>query len=311
MSVEDLYKELVEEFDIGPEPVTEVLPTGSLFLDRALGIGGYPSGRVIEIFGNEGAGKTTIGLHAMAQAKKKKWNPALIDMECSLDEAYAKAIGCGKRNVDFLHMVPNYGEQAVEMVKTMLDREVRLILVDSVSSMVPKAEMEGETGEAFMGAQARMMGQAMRTLTTRIHDAGAIVIFINQVRSKIGVFFGSPETTSGGRALPFFASQRIRVRSGKDIGQDGKLMMIRVVKNKVGPPLKECEIPLIYGKGVDAALEMFGELQESGRITKKSSFYYFDGDKLGNGRLQAAEAIRANMREYRRIINEDQKATST
>jgi len=310
MGVMDLYEKLVSKYGIEEKLEGEVLETGSLLLNRALTIGGYAAGRIVEIFGAEGAGKTTLGLHAMVEAQKKDWIAAIIDMECSFDSEYAKVIGLkGKRNEGYIHLVPNFGEEAVDMLGDLLDDNVRLIVIDSVASMVPKAEFEGETGEAFMGLQARMMGQALRKMTTRIYDAGAIVIFINQVRSKIGVFFGSPETTSGGRALPFYATQRIRLRGGEEIGQgEGKMIVAKVVKNKLGPPLKECKIPLIYGKGVDQAFEIFSELETIGRITKKSSFFYFEGDKLGNGRLAAVEAIRTEIKKYKKVLNECSKA---
>ena len=307
LNLQQLYQDFVDKYGMEEKP-GEVLPTGSLLLDRALTVGGYGTGRIVELFGPEGAGKTTLGLHALAQAQKKKWGCALIDMECGFDEKYGKAIGLkGKRNVDYMYLVPSHGEEAIDMIQDLLEKDLRFILVDSVAAMVPKAEYEGETGEAFMGLQARMMGQGLRKLTTRVRDAGAVLLFINQVRSKIGVFFGSNETTTGGRALAFYASQRIQVRGGDAIGktadsQEGRYMRIKIVKNKLGPPLKTCQIPLMYGLGVDPAFEIFDELQVSGKITKRSSFFYFQGEKIGAGRLKSVDHIRQNLATFRKAL---------
>lgn len=312
--IEEIYQKLVDKYSMVEQHKGPVVSTGSVLLDRALSVGGYPAGRIIEIYGPEGVGKTTMGLHAMAEAQAKKLQAAILDMECSFDEKYAKAIGVrGKRNVDYLHLVPTHGEEALDLIADLIDQDVKLILIDSVASMVPKAEYEGETGEAFMGLQARMMGQGMRKLTGRISRAGAIVIFINQVRSKIGVFFGSNEVTTGGRALGFYASIRIQLRNGDAFSDAddplGRYMKVKIVKNKVGPPLRECQIPIRYGVGVDRAWELFGEFYRLGWIKKQSSFYYHGKEKIGHGIAKTVEAIRGDLKTWEKLYHEHQKAT--
>jgi recombination protein RecA len=284
MSIESLYEKFKDKYEIEEKPPKDVVSTGSVLLDRALTIGGYASGRIIEIYGPEGAGKTTLALHAMAEAQRKGWDAAIIDMEAGLDVEYAKSVGVkGKPNVDYLHLIPSWGEQAIDELIDTIEAGVRLIVVDSVAAMVPKAEYEGDTGEAFMGLQARMMGQALRKITTRVEASGAVLIFINQVRSKIGVFFGSPETTTGGRALPFYSSMRIQVKQGDQIKskQDiiGKYLRCKIIKNKLGPPLKECQVPIVFGQGIDSARELLEELQVKGILTKRSSYFYYGEEK--------------------------------
>ena len=315
--IQEIYNTLVKKYSIVEQHKGPILPTGSLILNRMLVIGGYPTGRIIEIYGPEGVGKTTMGLHAMVEAQKLKMPLALLDMECCFDERYAKTIGIrGKKNVDYLHLMPTYGEEAIDMLADVLDKGMKLVVVDSVASMVPKAEYEGETGEAFMGLQARMMGQGLRKLTGRISRAGAVVIFINQVRTKIGVFFGSPEVTTGGRALGFYASIRLQLRSGEampdKVNPIGRYVRIKVVKNKVGPPLKECQVPLIFGRGIDRAGEIFSELWAVGKITRRSSFYYGpDGEKIGAGVVNSMTTMRESIKVWERIYHEHAKDTST
>lgn len=307
-NVKDLYQRYVQKYQLTDKQVSWVLPTGSSLLDRALVSGGYPGGRIIELFGPEGAGKTTLGLHAMAEGQKLGKVVGLIDMECSLDLKYARAIGVkGDPNQDFAHLVPEYGEQAIDLIRDMLGDGVQVIVVDSVTSMVPKAEYEGDAGEAFMGLQARMMGQGLRKLTGRVHAADAVLIFINQVRSKIGVFFGSPEVTTGGRALTFFSSQRIQIKTGDAIEGDkeplGRYMRIKIVKNKVGPPLRECQVPLLFGQGISRAHELFEALTVAGYITRRSSFYYYNNRKVGAGVADTIREISKDLPSWEAILD--------
>ncbi len=303
--IEDLYKMFKEKYKIEESQPKSILSTGSILLDRALTTGGYPSGRIIEIFGPESTGKTTLGLHAMSEAQKMKWDVALIDMEAGLDLEYANRVGVqGQPNKDFIYLIPSWGEQAIDQIIDLINGGVKLIVVDSVASMVPKAEYEGETGEAFMGLQARMMGQALRKITTRVEATGAILIFTNQVRSKIGVFFGSSETTTGGRALPFYASMRLQIRTGDQIVKDkeiiGKHIRLKVAKNKLGPPLRECNVPLIFGSGIDTPREILEELILKGVVTKKSSYYYCGDDKW-LGAEGVLNAIKEDIKKWRNL----------
>jgi recombination protein RecA len=309
MKITEIYENYLNKYGTEQKEISFVVGTGSYLLNRALIAGGYPSGRIIEIFGPEGAGKTTLGIHALASAQSMGLKVALIDAECALDEEYAKAVGLkGKKNVDFFYGTPDYGEQAFEIMFDLLVSGVSLIVIDSVAALTPKAEIEGEMGEAHMGLQARMMSQGMRKLTKLVHDSNAVVIFMNQIRSKIGVFFGSPETTTGGRALKFYASQRIEVRNGEalKIGNNvyGKFVKIKVVKNKVGPPLRICQIPFVFGRGIDLGREIFDELVLHGKITKKSSYYYYGEEKLGNGSAKATMIINEDLDRWRDILND-------
>ena len=270
-----------------PPKNTYFVSTGSILLNEALGIDGYPSGRMIEIFGQEGAGKTTLGLMALAEGQALGFPVAIIDAEAGFDINYAHALGLsGKANEDFGLFLPEYGEQAVEMVRDLISMGIKMILIDSVSALVPKAEYTGDTGEAFMGLQARMMGQACRQLTGIVARSGCILIWINQSRSKIGQFFGSPETTSGGRALRFYASIRIGVRAVK-ADEVGHNLIAKIAKNKLAPPLKVAELPLLYGLGVDLYEEFYRIGVEAGVIEKQgSSWCAFEGEKyLGKTKL--------------------------
>ena len=312
----DLYETLVKKYALVEQHKGGVLPSGSMLLDKALTVGGYPAGRIVEIFGPEGVGKTTLGIHALVSGQQKRLQVALIDMECSFDEHYAKAIGIrGKRQSDYIHVVPSDGESAIDIIADLLDGGIKVIVVDSVASMVPRAEYEGDTGEAFMGLQARMMGQGMRKLTGRVSRAEAYLIFMNQVRSKIGQFWGSSEVTTGGRALKFFASVRIQLRDGQVLAGKtypiGKMIRVKIVKNKVGPPLKETEIPLLFGHGVDEAYEIFHVLCAAKRIERRSSYFYYNGEKFGFGAEDAVNKIAADMKTWRERYSEYQKTQST
>jgi len=310
VNVSELYQKACEQFGFEErEPVPYVVSTGSLLLDRAIGVGGYPGGRVVEVYGPEGAGKTTLGLTAMVQAQALSMSVALIDMERALDEHYARSLGIqGERNKDWLHFTPDTGEECIDLIQMLAREGVQMIVIDSVAAMVPKAEFEGATGEAFMGLQARMMGQAMRKLTGVIYEAKAVVIFINQVRSKIGVFFGPSEVTTGGRALRFYASLSIEVRGGEKFDEaSGRNIKAKITKNKVGMPFRQVEIPLVFGRGIDRAGELLQMLQLEGLVTKRSSFFYFKNKKIGAGAEDTKKTIREDIETYLEALQEIKK----
>jgi len=274
---------------LGDRPVENipVISTGSIELDRALGIGGLPRGRVIEIFGPESSGKTTLALHAVAQAQKRGGIAAFIDAEHALDVSYARKLGV---NCDeLLVSQPDTGEQALE-IADMLVRSgaIDVMVIDSVAALVPRAEIEGEMGDAHMGLQARLMSQALRKLTATISKTMTSVIFINQIRMKIGVMFGNPETTTGGNALKFYASVRMDIRrigAIKD-GQDvvGNRTRVKVVKNKMAPPFKEAEFDIMYGEGISRAGDLLDVGVNTGIIEKSGSWYSYNGERIGQGR---------------------------
>ncbi len=274
------------------------IPTGSLLLDDALGVGGYPKGRIIEIFGPESSGKTTLALHAIAEAQKKGGIAAFIDAEHALDSAYAKNLGV---NIDSLWVSqPDTGEQALEIAESLVrSGGVEIIVVDSVAALTPQAEIEGEMGDSHMGLQARLMSQALRKLTATISKSGCSLIFINQIRMKIGVMFGNPETTTGGNALKFYSSVRLEVRKIETItkGQDnaiGNRVRVKVVKNKVAPPFKKVELELMFGRG----LSYSGSLLDGGimhdLITKSGSWYSIGDKRIGQGRENAKAYLDEN-----------------
>ncbi len=272
----------------------EVIPSGSILLDEALGIGGYPRGRIIEMFGPESSGKTTLALHAIAEAQKKGGIAAFIDAEHALDPVYAKNLGV---NTDELWVSqPDTGEQALEIVDQLIrSGAVDVIVVDSVAALTPQAEIEGEMGDSHMGLQARLMSQALRKLTGIISKSHCSLIFINQIRMKIGVMFGNPETTSGGNALKFYASQRLDIRRIESISKGnedaiGNRVRIRVVKNKVAPPFRKVELDIIFGKGISYATGILDGALKYNLIDKSGSWYSCDGEKIGQGR--------ENVREY-------------
>lgn len=275
----------------------DVIPSGSLGLDIALGIGGFPRGRVVEIYGPESSGKTTIAMHAIAEAQKKGGIAAFIDAEHAFDKGYAENLGIDTANL--LISQPDNGEQALEIADNLIrSGAIDIIVIDSVAALVPKSEIEGEMGDSSMGLQARLMSQALRKLTGTINRTGCICIFINQLREKIGVMFGNPETTTGGNALKFYASVRLDIRrigqlkEGIDIM--GNRVRIKVVKNKVAPPFKQCEFDIIYGEGVSKDGEIVDLGSELGVIKKSGSWYSYGETKLGQGRDAVKQLFKDN-----------------
>lgn len=275
----------------------EVIPSGSITLDIALGVGGYPKGRIIEIYGPESSGKTTFALHAIAEAQKKGGYAAFIDAEHALDPVYAKALGVDTDNL--LLSQPDNGEQALEIVEALVrSNAVDIIVIDSVAALVPKAEIEGDMGDSHVGLQARLMSQAMRKLAGIINKSKTVAIFINQIREKVGVLFGSPETTSGGRALKFYATIRLDIRRVDQIKQGteaiGNLTRVKIVKNKVAPPFKTAEVDLIYGKGISYEGEVLDMATNLDIVDKAGAWFSYEGERLGQGRENVKELFRQN-----------------
>jgi recombination protein RecA len=268
----------------------EVIPTGSVALDIALGVGGLPRGRVIEIYGPESSGKTTVALHAIANAQKAGGIAAFIDAEHALDPEYAKKLGV---DIDALLVSqPDTGEQALEIMDMLVrSGAIDIVVVDSVAALVPRAEIEGEMGDSHMGLQARLMSQALRKMTGALHQSNTSAIFINQLRDKIGVFFGSPETTTGGKALKFYASVRMDVRRIETLkdGQEavGNRTRVKIVKNKVAPPFKQAEFDIIYGVGISREGSLIDLGVESGIVKKSGAWFTYEGDQLGQGKENA------------------------
>jgi recombination protein RecA len=280
--------------DVAPRDIS-VVPTGSLALDLALGVGGLPRGRVVEIYGPESSGKTTLALQVVAQAQREGGIGAFIDAEHALDVGYARKLGV--KTEDLLISQPDHGEQALEIAETLVrSGAIDVLVVDSVAALVPRAEIEGEMGEPQMGLQARLMSQALRKLTSSISRSRTIVVFINQIRMKIGVMFGNPETTSGGNALKFYASCRLDIRRIGAIKQGdevvGSRTKVRVVKNKVAPPFKEAEFDIMYGSGISREGEMVDLGAEYGIIEKSGAWYSFEGDRIGQGRENTKDFLR-------------------
>ncbi len=281
----------------------DAIPTGSLLIDQAIGVGGYPKGRIIEIFGPESSGKTTLALHAIAECQKNGGRAAFIDAEHAIDPLYAKNLG-----VDINELIlsqPDNGEQALEIVEMLADSgSINLIVVDSVAALVPQAELDGEMGDSSVGLQARLMSKAMRKIAGILNKKECAVIFINQLREKVGVMYGNPETTSGGRALKFYASVRIDIRRTEAIKQGsdiiGNTCRVKIVKNKVSPPFKQCEIDIIYGQGISKEGEILDRSVELGLIKKAGSWFEYNGSKIAQGR----DAAKAYLKENEDVANE-------
>lgn len=283
--------------------VVEVIPTGSLALDIALGVGGVPRGRIIEIYGPESSGKTTVALHVIAEAQKMGGTAAFIDAEHALDPVYAKALGV---NIDdLLVSQPDTGEQALEICEALVrSGAIDVVVIDSVAALVPRAEIEGEMGDSHVGLHARLMSQALRKLTGAISKSRTCVIFINQIREKVGVMFGNPETTTGGRALKFYATIRMDVRRQETLkqGQDmiGNRTRVKVVKNKVAPPFKQADFDIMYGEGISREGNIIDVGAEMDIINKSGAWYSFDGERLGQGK----ENVKEFLKQHPEICNE-------
>ena len=281
----------------------ETIPTGSLSLDIALGLGGVPKGRIIEVYGPESSGKTTVALHMVAEVQKRGGIAGFIDAEHALDPAYAKNIGVDIENLYISQ--PDNGEQALEITETMVrSGAVDIIIVDSVAALVPKAEIDGDMGDSHVGLQARLMSQALRKLTAAISKSNCIVIFINQLREKVGVMFGNPETTTGGRALKFYSSIRLDVRRIEALKQGGEMVgnrtRIKVVKNKVAPPFREAEFDIMFGKGISKEGDVLDLAASVGIVQKSGAWFAYGGDKIGQGR----EHAKAYLREHPELMDE-------
>ena len=275
----------------------ETIPTGSLSLDLALGLGGIPKGRIIEIYGPESSGKTTVTLHMIAEVQKRGGIAGFIDAEHALDPVYAKNIGV---DIDNLYISqPDCGEQALEITETMVrSGAIDIVVVDSVAALVPKAEIDGDMGDSHVGLQARLMSQALRKLTAVISKSNCTVVFINQLREKVGVMFGNPETTTGGRALKFYSSVRLDVRRIESLKQSGEVVgnrtRVKVVKNKIAPPFKEAEFDIMFGEGISKVGDILDLAAENGIVNKSGAWYAYEGNKIGQGRENAKNYLKEN-----------------
>jgi recombination protein RecA len=302
---------------LGSDEVLSDVPaisTGSLGLDIALGIGGFPRGRVIEIFGPEASGKTTLTLHAIAEAQKAGGSTGFIDAEHALDVSYARKLGV--KTDELLISQPDTGEQALEIAETLVrSGALDLIVIDSVAALVPRAELEGEMGDAHMGLQARLMSQALRKLTATISKSQTTVIFINQIRMKIGVMFGNPETTTGGNALKFYSSVRLDIRRIESIKDGpeviGSRVRVKVVKNKVAPPFKQAEFDILFNEGISRIGEILDLGVEKGVVEKSGAWYTYKGERIGQGREQAKTTLKGNAAMAREIEDRVKEAALT
>lgn len=304
-ALQDAIKQIEKEFGKGsvmklgdrPPIDIEVIPTGSLALDCALGVGGYPKGRIIEIFGPESSGKSTLCLHAVAESQKQGGVCAYIDAEHAIDPLYAQNLGVDIDNL--ILSQPDSGEQGLAIAETLIrSKAVSLVIVDSVAALVPQVELDGEMGDNSVGLQARMMSKAMRRLSGLIDKTGCTVIFINQLREKIGIMYGNPETTTGGRALKFYSSIRMDIRRVDKIKEGSEIIgnktRIKIVKNKVAPPFKEANIDIIYGKGIEKSGEILDKAVEMDLIDKAGAWYAYQGEKIGQGRENAKKWLTDN-----------------
>ena len=292
--------------DSSSNMVVEAVPTGSLGLDIALGVGGVPKGRIVEIYGPESSGKTTVALHMVAEVQKRGGIAGFIDAEHALDPVYAKNIGV---DIDNLYISqPDNGEQALEITETMVrSGAVDIVIVDSVAALVPKAEIEGDMGDSHVGLHARLMSQALRKLTAAISRSNCVVIFINQLREKVGVMFGNPETTTGGRALKFYASVRLDVRRTETLKQGGEMVgnhvKVKVVKNKVAPPFKQAEFDIMFGTGISREGEILDLESEFNVVNKSGAWYSYNGERIGQGR----ENVKIFLKDHPEICEEIEK----
>ena len=321
MSLDETLKQIQKMFGKGSvmklgdrRPVdVDVIPSGSLLLDEALGVGGYPKGRIIEIYGPESSGKTTLALHAIAECQKQGGKAAFIDAEHAIDPVYAKNLGV---NIDELILSqPDSGEQALEIAEMLASSgAISLIIIDSVAALVPQAELDGEMSDNSVGMQARLMSKAMRKIAAILNKKECAVIFINQLREKVGVLYGNPETTSGGRALKFYASIRIDIRrtealkTGADIY--GNTCRIKIVKNKVAPPFKQCEIDIIYGQGISKEGEILDRAVELELIKKSGAWFEYKGSKIAQGRDAAKEYLKSNPDVVEELVKQIKEATN-
>ena len=292
--------------DSSSNMVVEAVPTGSLGLDIALGVGGVPKGRIVEIYGPESSGKKTVALHMVAEVQKRGGIAGFIDAEHALDPVYAKNIGV---DIDNLYISqPDNGEQALEITETMVrSGAVDIVIVDSVAALVPKAEIEGDMGDSHVGLHARLMSQALRKLTAAISRSNCVVIFINQLREKVGVMFGNPETTTGGRALKFYASVRLDVRRTETLKQGGEMVgnhvKVKVVKNKVAPPFKQAEFDIMFGTGISREGEILDLASECNVVNKSGAWYSYNGERIGQGR----ENVKIFLKDHPEICEEIEK----
>lgn len=302
-SIMTLAEEKVKKID--------AIPTGAISLDIALGVGGVPKGRIIEIYGPESSGKTTLALSIAAESQKNGGVAALIDAEHAFDAEYAKKIGI--KTDELLVSQPDYGEQALEILETLLrSGAVDVVIVDSVAALTPKAEIDGEMGDSHMGLQARLMSQALRKITGITHKTGATVIFINQLRLKIGVMFGNPETTTGGNALKFYSSVRMDIRQKEKITSNeqiiGGLVRVKIVKNKVSPPFREAEFEIRYGEGIDKVSSLIDAALKHNVIEKSGAWFKRNGENLGQGREGVKELLRQDKKLLQEVWNDVKKA---